>query len=96
MDEHSSLRERARQLIQAGRLPNRRPDCMWADEGSGADCAVCHDPLQLGKIEYELECALLDGASQRADLYHLHVRCFAAWYEERRDLERATLQSAHA
>lgn len=90
MDEHGSLRERARQLIQAGRLPNRRPDRMWADTGSGADCAVCHAPLQPGKIEYDLQFAPDDGASQRAEAYHLHVRCFAASYEERRDLERAT------
>ena len=96
MDEHGSLRDRARQLIQAGRLPARRPDRMWASPSSGAVCAVCRAPLQLGKFEYELRFAPRDGASQRAHPYHLHVRCFAAWYEERRDLERATLQSAHA
>lgn len=75
-------RTRAREAIQAGALPNRRPDGMWGGPGAGDDCAICREPVSHGEVEFELEFAR-DDDPRCLDKYHLHMRCFAAWESER-------------
>jgi hypothetical protein len=91
MSEHESLREKARQLIQAGTLPNHPADRTWAGRGGGADCAICGAPVQHGEIEYELEFAPPNGGARDQGPHHrVHIWCFEAWDVERRELEAAT------
>ena len=78
MSDESVLRERARQVIEGGMLPNRRPDRMWAGPGGGAACAVCRAPLRPEELEYEIE---FDGNGDGRGLetYHVHVHCLPPW-----------------
>ena len=82
MDEHT-LREKARSVLQHGKLPNRRPDRTWGGPGVGAVCAICALPVARDQMEFEIQFAR-DGGSPGLDKYHVHIRCFAAWELERK------------
>jgi hypothetical protein len=81
MDEQV-LREKARQVIRAGKLPNQRPDRTWGGPGVGASCAVCDLPVRKEDLEFEIQFAR-DDSNPGLDKYHLHVRCFSVWELER-------------
>lgn len=76
------LRERARMLILAGTVPARRPDRIWGGRGSGDCCPVCEATVGDDETEMELEFAR-DGV---AAIFHVHLACFAALEQERRQL----------
>lgn len=88
MSDERTLREKAREVIQAGKLPNRRHDRMWGGPGVGADCAICRAPVKPDEVEFEIEFAR-DGDDPGRDKYHVHIPCFSAWEFERHHLERA-------
>jgi hypothetical protein len=79
--DEAALREMAREAMQRGLLPNRRPDRSWGGRGNGADCTVCRSPVTKDELEFELEFARNEDPGQ--DTYHIHVRCFRAWEFER-------------
>ena len=81
MDE-DTLHEKARTVIQKGKLPSRRPDRTWGGPGVGAPCAVCDLPVRPTEMEFEIQFAR-DGDNPGLDKYHVHIRCFAAWEFER-------------
>jgi hypothetical protein len=82
MPDEPRLREQARQAVQNGKLPARRPDRTWGGPGVGAKCVVCEKPVTKDEMEFEIEFAH-DGTSPGLDKFHLHVRCFEAWEFER-------------
>jgi hypothetical protein len=84
MDDESILRERARALLRAGKLPSRSPDAMWGGPGDNAGCGVCGALVTPADIEMEIEFVSPDGGSET---YHLHGRCMAAWELERQRFE---------
>jgi len=63
-------------------MPDRDPDRMWGGPGAGGPCAVCGTALRPGELEMELEFQQ-NGDSADPASYHLHVRCFSAWYAEK-------------
>jgi hypothetical protein len=75
------LRERAREAIRAGHLPERPPDRTWGGPGSGLPCIVCGQPLIREETELELE-FLESGPPGAPRVCHLHVGCFNAWQLE--------------
>jgi len=77
MCDVSTLRQKAREAIVAGKLPHRRAERMWAGPGVGSRCSICDEPVDHGEIEYELEFTRGNDPSQAS--YHVHLRCFAAW-----------------
>ena len=81
MNEEQELRERVREVIRAGKLPNRRPDRMWGGPSIGADCAICGLPVMPAALEFEIEFAR-DGAGPGVSKYNVHIRCFTAWESE--------------
>jgi hypothetical protein len=84
MDDQA-LREKARRVLRAGKLPNRRPDRTWGGVGVGAPCAVCDLPVEHDQREFEIEFAR-HRDNPGLDKYHVHIRCFAAWeFAQRRD-----------
>ena len=93
MIDEGTLWKRAREAVETGKLPNRRPTCMWGGSGVGASCAICEDPLEPDELEYEVEFDQIDG-SAASQGYHIHVRCYAAWELERHILMSDTGQLA--
>jgi hypothetical protein len=82
MPNERQIREVARKVLQAGKLPGRDPDGTWGGKGTGAPCAVCWERITPAQVEYEIQFHH-DGATPRVDSYALHLRCFAAWEMER-------------
>jgi hypothetical protein len=81
MDE-LTLREKARELLRTGAIPDRHPERTWGGPGVGADCTICRVPVHRDELEFELEFARYD-THPHLDRYHVHIRCFAAWDVER-------------
>ena len=81
MDEET-LREKARQVIQDGKLPRRPPDRTWGGPGVGAPCVICGLPVRPTEMEFEIQFQH-DGSNPGLDKFHIHIRCFAAWEFER-------------
>jgi hypothetical protein len=88
MTDEKTLRQRAREGMQSGKLPGRRPERMWGGRGSGGECAICGHPLTPDQFEFELQFSA-NGAGSGADGCHVHIRCFAAWEFERENSETA-------
>jgi hypothetical protein len=93
MIDEGTLRKKARQALQTGKLPNRHPICMWGGNGCGASCPICDDPVKPDEVEYEVEFDEIDGSAGPQG-YHIHVRCYAAWELERQILVGQMGQSA--
>ena len=87
--EEQALREKAREVLEAGKLPNRKPDRTWGGPGVGAACTICGVPVAHDQMEFEIQFAH-DGGNPGLDKFHVHIRCFAAWeFERKRDDSRA-------
>lgn len=87
MSDDSILREKARNLILAGILPDRPPDHMWGGAGASAQCIVCSARVKREEVRLEIEYTLDDGAG--TGNYHVHVRCYSALESERHKLQLA-------
>ena len=83
MPDEKALREKARAVVQAGKIPSRAPDRTWGGPGVGAPCSVCDLPVSKDEKEFEIQFAR-DGDNPGLDKFHVHIRCFAAWEFERR------------
>jgi hypothetical protein len=88
-----ALREKARKVIQAAKLPNRCPDRTWGGPGVGANCVICSAPVNHDELELEIELAR-EGEGPGLSKYHFHIRCFAAWEAECRSSQAKTLPRA--
>ena len=86
MPDEAILRAKARAVVQAGKLPARRPDRTWGGPGIGAPCSVCEQPVRGDELEFEIQFAH-DGDNPGLDKFHVHIRCFAMW-----ELERVKVQ----
>jgi len=86
MPDEPILRAQAREAVQRGKIPGRKPDRTWGGPGIGRPCPICGKPVTKDDMEFELQFAR-DGASPDLDKYHLHLRCFAAWEFERPKVE---------
>ncbi len=87
MSEESTLRQKAREAIEAGRLPSRHPERTWGGPGSGARCAICGECVRSDEMEFELEFARAELDEPAPEYLHVHIRCFAAWEFERLHIE---------
>jgi hypothetical protein len=86
MPDEKMLREKARAAVRDGKLPSRRPDRVWGGPGIGDTCVVCALPLPKEENEFEIEFAH-NGDNPGLDKFHVHIRCFAAWWFERRSAQ---------
>ena len=82
MSDDGLLRNKARETIRAGRLPDRCPDRMWGGPGVGAQCAVCGEPVEEDEIEIEIEFDRDEDPGHVS--HHLHVACLSALERERK------------
>jgi hypothetical protein len=81
MNDEKLLRVKAREAMESGRIPGRRPERMWGGKGSGVCCAVCDLPVRRDEIGFDLE--FLGQGNSSSNNYALHIRCLAAWEFER-------------
>jgi hypothetical protein len=86
MNGESTLRMKAREAIQTGRLPCRAPQRMWGGPGIGAYCPICEKSAGRDEVEFELEFVRQDDDSL-PNSYHVHVQCLAAWELERQNFD---------
>ena len=86
MPDELILREKARAVLQAGKLPSRAPDRTWGGPGVGVPCSVCDFPVNKNELEFEIEFAH-NGDNSGLDKFHVHIRCFAAWEFERKNVQ---------
>ena len=82
MPNEKHVRALARKALEDGRLPRRDPDGTWGGKGIDVPCAMCGERIVLDQVEYELQFTH-DGTTRDVDLFHLHLRCLAAWEMER-------------
>ena len=55
MNNEATLREKAREAIQSGKLPAMKPSRTWGGPGSGTECSVCGEPVKPDQMELEIE-----------------------------------------
>lgn len=70
-------------MSSARKLPNRCPTRTWGGPGIGDVCTICGVPVLHDDVELELEFDR-EADDPHPERYHVHVRCFAAWEDERR------------
>jgi hypothetical protein len=83
--DENTLRKKAADAIQAGKMPAQRAVRAWAGPGSGARCSLCGLPVRPDEVEFELEFGDQWGASGSRTV---DAHCFAAWEFERRKFDR--------
>jgi hypothetical protein len=81
MSDEDILRQRAREAILAGKLPQRRPERIWAGPGFGHRCTICDRPVARDDVEYELEFAR-DRVDRGRANSRVHFSCLVAWESE--------------
>jgi len=86
MPDEAHLRERARAAVESGKIPARDPDRTWGGPGVGATCTICGLSVSKQQTELEIQFAHDEkpGVESGLDVFHVHVRCFAAWEFERK------------
>ena len=62
----------ARTRIANGELPSSLPTRIFGGLSGGATCALCLEPIQAKKLEFEVD---LEAGQVR----HFHPECYAAW-----------------
>lgn len=71
------LREKAREVIQAGNLSRHCLERVRAGPSVAAPCMVCGAPVQQLEVGFEVEFTRDGGFS--ATRRHFHIRCFTAF-----------------
>lgn len=79
MSDENTLRKKAREAIQAGKLPSSLPKQVWAGPGIGECCTICGKPTERHESEVEFS---REGDGRDPGNHHVHVQCFAAWERE--------------
>ena len=88
-DADSALRNRARELIQQGQLPDALRSRVWGGKGSGGPCALCSLAILHDDAEYEVAVP-----SGKESSLRFHFHCFAAWQLECIERNTRTLDSS--
>jgi hypothetical protein len=76
-DEHT-IREKAREAVESGKLPTMKPSRTWGGPGSGTPCSLCGEPVTSSQMELEVAYRR-DNGRPGLDTYYFHVKCFAVW-----------------
>jgi hypothetical protein len=77
MLEGSSLLQKAREAIKAGKIPSRWLVRVYAGSGSGVCCAICDRPVEPNQTEFELDFAQDPGGPEASA--RVHRECCLAW-----------------
>jgi len=88
MFDDGLLRERVRDAVQAGELPNQLPDQLLGGKSTGGRCAICGESTH-GDIELELVFADYGLPGRRS--YYAHPHCASIFEGEIRRLRGQTV-----
>ena len=72
----SELREKVRQAIVAGKLPNQEPALTFGGHGDGASCVICDEPITPHQIGFDIEFGPDAGGDAGSGPYYLHAPVF--------------------
>jgi hypothetical protein len=88
MSNETILRAKVRELVRAGKLPNRRPDRVWGGAAfAERECMLCGASVKQDELALELEFTRdNDGGVTNPCL---HVRCFSILDGELRNRQAA-------
>jgi hypothetical protein len=76
MSNEMILRAKVRELVRAGKLPNRRPDRVWGGAAfAERECMLCGASVKQDELALELEFKRDDDGGVTNPC--LHVRCFS-------------------
>jgi hypothetical protein len=87
------LRANAREALQSGKVPPRKPDRTLRGLGTGKNCVVCGELITLTQMEIELEFKR-QSPVPAVERYLAHPRCFSALELELRELYPASAPSS--
>lgn len=76
MTDELFLRQRVRNAIVSGLLPNRLPDKPGGRPATGAECAICKKPTTDGEHKLTYNWGL------RVRTYYLHPLCYRLFQQE--------------
>ena len=76
MSSDIDLRNKARELVLANKLPGRRPDYLWGGVGFESRCALCETAVTPEQLAFEVE---FDRNNGGARVQHFHLACFSAF-----------------
>jgi hypothetical protein len=71
---HTTLRQRARELLKLGALPTDEPSTLLGGNGEGQNCSLCGCPVESSEMEFEF--------SVGTTVYRFHLACHTAWQSE--------------
>lgn len=77
--DDSQLRERARALLDSGKLPSAEPSSLWAGSGRDEVCCLCRILVRRNEIGFDLA---FRAPGDEVEL-HMHARCRIAWEQAR-------------
>ena len=80
MSSDAPLRARIQAAIEAGWLPARRPDHVWAGRASRGHCAACRMPIKMGEVVLEIQ--FIEDGGARTTTHDVHIRCYVALEDE--------------
>lgn len=89
MPDESIRRELARSALEAGKVPAGSAARGLGRPGRRQPCAICGVPIHPDEVEFELGFSR-DGSVPGFDMFHMHIRCFAAWEFERTKIAPAS------
>jgi hypothetical protein len=92
-NDEGTLRAKAREALQSGKVPLRKPDRALGGLGTGKNCVVCDELITLTQMEIELEFKR-ESPAPGLDTYLAHPRCFSALELELRELCPASAPSS--
>lgn len=94
MNDDTTLRQLAYQMVRAGTLPPRRPDRVWGGAAfGGSRCLLCGTDVEYGGIALEVE--FRGDAEDELTRAHLHSRCFLALDAAHAAFESGQILTAH-
>lgn len=89
MSDDSYLRAKVRDMMEAGKFPNRPPDNIWGGPGSGASCAICDAALERRGVELEIQ--FIGDDRPGPGTHRVHVACFSIFEFERQNFSHKTV-----
>jgi hypothetical protein len=79
MESETDLKDLAREALEAGRVPQVRPERLWGSSGDGSECPICCEAIASEDVGFELDFPRSSSLEPPRPSCLVHARCFKAW-----------------